>query len=88
MILIELHPRPFESDAFSDSVRLGPQSRHAWSILHGLIIENGDGLVISATPFMAQLGHAAVVALWPLLGAEQKTYVPIELYLALTRWMN
>jgi hypothetical protein len=31
-------------------------------------------------PFMAQLGHAAVVALCPLLGAERKTYAPIELF--------
>jgi len=26
------------------------------------------------SPFMAQLGHTAVVALCPLLGAERKTY--------------
>ena len=29
---------------------------------------------------LAQLGHAAVVALCPLLGAERKTYAPIELF--------
>jgi hypothetical protein len=29
---------------------------------------------------LAQRGHAAVVALCPLLGAERKTYAPTELF--------
>jgi hypothetical protein len=44
------------------------------------VIEKSRGLLRRMSQVVAQLGHAAVVALCPLLGAERKTYPHIELF--------
>jgi hypothetical protein len=57
--------------------KTGQRSLERSACLALLVIARKPG---NEGPVLAQLGHAAVVALCPLLGAERKTYTPIELF--------